>query len=561
LAPGHAVIYLSTEEDDYELVASSSGQVGETARAVRFTAHDNLISRLQRDDKAIGTAPEQVADLDLAPDEQERLQGLDATLLVPLKLQEHLLGFLALGARAPDTPYTPDETVLLDTMARQAAIALGGARLNSRLSRQERDFIQHTRQLTHILALGDQLKSLDRDTVAESTVAVVHEGLGYGLVSLSLVEEDDPSRVRIAAWAGIERAAWERLRSTSFPLIAFGEIPHVERIGDCRFAYAPGTPPAVSAPGRPAPWCEGDQLYVLLTAEEGLLGYLTVDRPENGRRPTRRALEMLELVANQAAVATQNANLYATIDRALDERVAELATLQEIDRQTNVRLDLSHVTRITLEWAIRMTGAIAGTLAIVDRDRTALRVAAHSGYAQEMEEHWAVPWSIEDGLSGRAVRTCEPALVENIAAGANLAIEMMAPRSHLVVPIASEGQVVGVMGLESDEPSGFTVDHLTLLARLNDHAAVALGNVRVIQETEQRLTEARSELVRHWSTALREPLTSIRDRAAALQRGETGPETDDQRELADGILGDVGRATDLLAGLSGSAFVSRLSDS
>jgi signal transduction histidine kinase len=240
---------------------------------------------------------------------------------------------------------------------------------------------------------------------------------------------------------------------------------------------------------RQVPWQEGDQLFVPLIAGEELLGYLTVDRPEDGLRPTDDTLEVLEIFANQATIAIQNANLYASIDRALDERVAELATLQEIDTQLNVKLDFDYVMDMTLEWAMRITSAVAGTLALVSPDHKALNVVAHKGYPPEMDRYWSAPWPIHEGIMGQVLRSGEPQMTKDTARYADYVDAETTSRSHLAAPIKREGQVIGTITLESIEPNGFTVEHMSFLMRLADHAAIAIENVRLYEQTSRRVAE------------------------------------------------------------------------
>jgi signal transduction histidine kinase len=487
--PKHAVVYMVSQADSYELYQSWGNTDLDTAQSIHFTLHDRLIARLQRDSEGLLLTTRTIEGLHLEQDERSRLDGLEAALIIPLQSKDHLLGMLAMGSLQSGDSYAPDDINLLNTMAAQAAVAAENALLYTQQVDQEYRLVQQTRRLTDILALGNQLKSLDRDIVVQSTVKAVHERLGFELVTLSLVEEDDPTRVRVVAWAGIESDTWERLISTSFPLIDFEALEGVQKLEHCYFICASGTPPEISTAQKQVPWHEGDQLFVPLTAGEELLGYLTVDRPEDGLRPSDDKLEVLEIFANQTTIAIQNANLYSTIDQALDERVAELATLQEIDNQLNVKLDFDYVMNMTLEWAMRITSAVAGTLALVTPDRKALNVVAHQGYPPEMDKYWATLWPIDEGIMGHVVRTEEPEMVEDVTRYADYVDTGISPRSHLAAPIKREGQVIGTITLESPEPNGFTVEHMSFLMRLADHAAIAIENVRLYEQTNRRVAE------------------------------------------------------------------------
>ena len=74
--------------------------------------------------------------------------------------------------------------------------------------------------------------------------------------------------------------------------------------------------PAIANAGADA-WQQGDELLVPLTDHDGghLLGFLSVDDPESGRRPEQEDAEVLEIFADQAVVALRNARLLAQARR------------------------------------------------------------------------------------------------------------------------------------------------------------------------------------------------------------------------------------------------------
>lgn len=487
VAPRHALVLALGQEGHYQ-VAAMWGDIDADAVAELDFSPSGVISRLQRGGSLLlGKRVEWLADLD--PDERARLDVLGAVLLIPLRARDQLLGVLALGPTSSGRRYRREERALLDIVADQTAIAAAGARLYVEQVAQSRYLIDQTRRLTDILSLGDQLKSLDRDLVVQSTVEAVRESLGFDLVTLSVVDDANPMRVRVVAWSGIRSATWERLAQTTFPLLDFDTLEGTKKLGQCYFSFVPDSRPQISTALESMPWQEGDQLYVPLTSSEGLIGYLTVDRPRTGCRPTESDLEMLEIFGNQAAVAIQNAILYDSLDRALDERLAELSTLQEIDRQINARLDFQHVMDTTLNWAVQITAAIAGTLALIAEDHQSLYVVAHRGYPAEINSYWEDPWPISEGIIGRVVRTGKHEYVEDTTRDADYVDVLTSVRSQLTVPIKRQERVIGVINLESDHLDGFKADHIAFLRRLADHATIAIENAQLYDQAQLRVAE------------------------------------------------------------------------
>lgn len=62
--------------------------------------------------------------------EQPALTALHAELLLPLQVRQELLGFLSLGPKLSEEPYSPSDVRLLSSVAAQTALALENGRLN-----------------------------------------------------------------------------------------------------------------------------------------------------------------------------------------------------------------------------------------------------------------------------------------------------------------------------------------------------------------------------------------------------------------------------------------------
>jgi methyl-accepting chemotaxis protein len=96
----------------------------------------------------------------------------------------------------------------------------------------------------------------------------------------------------------------------------------------------------------PGGWHPEDMLIVPLFSprQKKVLGVLSLDEPEDGKIPTVESIEMLELFANQAAIAIDSARIF-------DEREAERVALEEAIAL--LRHDLERVQRGDLRVRVR----------------------------------------------------------------------------------------------------------------------------------------------------------------------------------------------------------------
>lgn len=240
-------------------------------------------------------------------------------------------------------------------------------------------------------------------------------------------------------------------------------------------------------------------------------------------------LELLEAFALQAAAAIENARLYTQTGSSLNERVAELEILAQIDRQLNATLDLAQVAGITLDWAVRGASADGGWLALGEQADQDLTI-------------------ITGARSGEKVFSADPQIAEAWQRASTCAYAPTTDRpAMLIAPILRGGKPVGVIVLERSRL--FTDSACQFLSRLAGHASIALDNARLHQAVQQA-NQAKSKFVSVVVHELRIPMTAIKGYADLLRQGAVGPVNDAQLNFLDVIRNNVSRMAALVSDLS-----------
>jgi phosphoserine phosphatase RsbU/P len=75
-------------------------------------------------------------DPDVSDDDRQKLASLQAELLLPLSTRDHLLGFISLGHKRSEEPYSGTDLRLLKSVAAQTGLALENARLISAMAEE-----------------------------------------------------------------------------------------------------------------------------------------------------------------------------------------------------------------------------------------------------------------------------------------------------------------------------------------------------------------------------------------------------------------------------------------
>jgi signal transduction histidine kinase len=291
-------------------------------------------------------------------------------------------------------------------------------------------------------------------------------------------------------------------------------------------------------------------LAVPLTGRGRLIGVLYVDNKVRDALFELGDLELLNAFAGQAALAIENARLYTQTDQALAARVTDLQTLQTIDRQLNAALDFQHVLDVMLTWALRGTQAERAWVGLLDEPGTPVQVAGAKTRAEADGEAPAAAAGASPAVGDslpldhpwleRVLLTLEPAAFEPNGS----------TPAAVMAPLVREGRVRAVIVAERPAPAmaaSAGAGALSFLARLADHAAIALENAQLYAAISQA-NDAKSEFVRTVSHELKIPMTSIKGYTDLLKM--VGPLTEQQEQFVGVIRSNVERMAVLVSDLA-----------
>jgi sigma-B regulation protein RsbU (phosphoserine phosphatase) len=100
---------------------------------VRFAAKSAVAARLGRDRQPL-RAGSSIAEIAVGGEEGGALKILQAELVLPLAANDRLLGFLSLGPKRSEAPYSPSDVRLLEAVAVQTGLALENSRLTAEMA-------------------------------------------------------------------------------------------------------------------------------------------------------------------------------------------------------------------------------------------------------------------------------------------------------------------------------------------------------------------------------------------------------------------------------------------
>jgi signal transduction histidine kinase len=459
---------------------------------------------------------------------------------VPLNAGDQVVGVMNVSNADPAVIYSEEQWQIFSAIADQAAAILDKARLY-------REMEERTRQLAALNEVGSVVAStLDLRAVLNLIMGKAVELLQAEAGSLVLVDQDTAELIfEVTSGPGSADLVGTRLPAGT------GVVGTV--IQECRAMI-------IKNAQSDERWYRDldDSFFtrsiiaVPMVSRDRAIGVIELLNRHDGVPFDEDDERLLTAFASDAAMAIENARLFTQTDQALADRVEELSTMQRIDRELNATLDYRRVMEITLGWALRMTGADVGLLAVVvekEDGSRGLRFLANQGYAEELISTYEEElWPLEQGVIGRVARTGVPELVRDVASDPDYFVMVPGIVAELTVPIRREEQIVGIITLESFQEDRLDQEALALVTRLADHAAIAIENARLFEQV-RHANDAKTEFISFVSHELKQPMTSIRGYADLLGKGMAGELSDMQHSFLDTIQSNVDRMGSLVSEL------------
>jgi len=491
-----------------------------------------------------------LSDLDFAPPDEYRREGMRTALAVPMLKDGALLGALTFHRRIVK-PFTDQQIALLETFADQAVIAIE----NVRLFNETKETLEQQTATAEILRV---ISSSPTDlqpvlvTVAENAARVC------GAIDAQIYRVEGEFLHWVASHGPIPPNTEERLISRGWVTgraVVDRRTIHVHDLAAESDTEYPVGKAAQRQTGHRT------TLSTPLLREGVPLGVISIRRMEV--RPfSEKQVRLLKTFADQAVIAIENVRLFKELEARNRDLTATSEVLQVISRsQTDVQPVFDTIVRS----AVRLCDGLFSGLYQFDGEL--LHYVAHHNFTPEAleEVHRVFPARPTRTLFvGRAILERAVVHIPDFEADPEYEHQALSravgQRSGLWVPMLREGTPIGVIGVSRAKPGPFSDNEVELLKTFADQAVIAIENVRLFKQLEARtgeLTQSVEKLtalgeVSHALSStldLDTVLTTIVNRAVQLSGADGGSilEYDEVAEefqpRASNEVGDVVAAT------------------
>ncbi|PDW02962.1 GAF domain-containing protein [Candidatus Viridilinea mediisalina] len=442
--------------------------------------------------------------------EEQALIGTDdvrSALAAPIFYQAGIYGvLLLLGDRTHTFDY--DAVEFLRALTHQTAVGIGNAQRYHEVEQLYRAQKSRAAILNNVLEIGQALRAnRSLESLLEQVGYSAMEAANYRVALFCLSDQRSPGMLRPSVAAGIPRSELEQMSQTLLPeRLATSYLDPRFRMGRCYFV------PAAEAQELEAPYDltlfsytlnadtnasgdaqSGDRLCVpLYSTDSVLLGLMLVSDPLDHQRPTARRVEPLELFADQAAIAIENAWLI----RDADARAEQMAALFHVGSAATSTTNLTTL----LERVYQEIVAFLGTPSIfyivshdAEQAEICFELLMHNGQCLVEAHKQTMP---RGGLIEEVILKGQALLVPDLRAErrhksllTTQIPEASEVRSWLSVPLVSQGRTIGVLSIQDFQPHVFTERDQQFLSALANQLAVAMERATLFDERERRLAE------------------------------------------------------------------------
>lgn len=167
----------------------------------------------------------------------------------------------------------------------------------------------------------------------------------------------------------------------------------------------------------------------------------------------------------------------------LQARYARLNLLYQVSNVIHSTLDSQEALKLILDEAVRLMRASTGSVVLVNPTTGFLEIQVTHGLPPNATE---LKLRVGEGITGWVARTGKPARVGDVARDPRYIMLQSHVRSELAVPLEVNGELRGVLNVDSDRLNAFAAEDQQLLEDLALQAARVIHNTWLYEQLRRK---------------------------------------------------------------------------
>lgn len=165
-------------------------------------------------------------------------------------------------------------------------------------------------------------------------------------------------------------------------------------------------------------------------------------------------------------------------------RLTELYSLSRVISST---LEPQEVLNLIIDVAVKITRATTGSLMLIDTDSGVLNIEVARGFPPRVVSDTKL--KIGEGVTGWVAKEGKPLLVPDVTRDGKYIKIDKDIKSELAVPLIIEGEVIGVVNVDSTRTSAFTHEDMELLSTLAGQSGKIIQNAKLYEALKRKVAE------------------------------------------------------------------------
>lgn len=228
----------------------------------------------------------------------------------------------------------------------------------------------------------------------------------------------------------------------------------------------------------------------------------------------------------------------------LQEANDRLKALGHVDKELMRRLRVNYVADIALDAAMRISGADAALINLIDAGGP--RIIQTLGRYPSSAVGKAI--SEDRGITRRVMRTQKAEMVLDVTQDPDYVQVIPDMQAQISIPLEASSQVIGVLTIETAKSERFTPDIFETLNLLATRVAAAMDNAKMYEERE-RLVDELQTFAHTVAHDLKNPLSNIKG-YGMMMRDMNDRLNDTQRsDYLSRIINNADKATEIINAL------------
>lgn len=368
---------------------------------------------------------------------------------------------------------------------------------------------------SEIAAAANQ--SRQREELLSLTVNLIRDRFDFYYVQAYIVDEQSAHAVLADGTGYVGRRLLGRQHK--LPLNGQSLVANAVKSGEIIVVQDTGSDPRW-LPNELLPETKSE-IVVPLRSSTSIIGVLDIQHnvPNAFEDAQQRLFKTL---ADQLAVTFENVFL---LDSA-EERAKKLATVAEVSIEAATERDITKMLRAASKLTRDNFNLYHAHVYLINTEENKIDLAAGAGEVglQMMENRHSIPIDNENSVVVQAIRRREPVIENDLSKAPFFLPNPLLPetRAELAVPMIVAEEVIGVLDVQATNVGRFTDEDAQVLQILSSQLAVAVDNVRTlqdVQEAQQRFESLvknipgavyRCDYDEHWTMRyLSEPVQAI----------------------------------------------------